>query len=1171
MSTGFLRRLFADEFHYGRGTTKRTTRKRPVLERLEVRDLPAPLTWFAAPRLAAARGGAVALAAQGAAFTLLGGGPTDVPYIIPANPAWQAISGSDVAFGDTTPVSPGAGIMPSGAILMFGGNGDGGGVADAVQYLTNAGDQPVASMHKARELLGFATDGNGLVYAIGGLDGNGTPLASMEYYTQSSNTWTYASALPQALYAESAAYDGNGHIFAFGGVGSGGTITSNVYEYTIASNTWTQVASMPIAVRDSAAVLGSNNLIYVLGGKTSSGATAAIESYNPATNTWNTETSLPAPLSDEAAVSDSLGRIEIVGGFDGNGNAVANVWASQQLNQPDSVPSVTTTPPTTAKTGIPYSYQVFSTANPQATYSLPASDPIGMTIDSNTGFITWTPGGTQIGNFPVTIVASNYAGQSNQSFTINVAQSPPTPPGGLAVTSVTDHSIGLSWNASYDPIGVSSYTVYHYYTSGIHGGIHHYDPVLTVSGTTTTGRVTGLASGARYSYVVKAFDSSGLSSIYSAIATGITSSTGTDILIVAGFPSPSTAGVAGTFTVTALNPAGSTDTSYLGTVQFTSTDYQAALPPNYTFTAADGGVHTFSATLKTASTRSITATDTVTSTITGTQSGITINPAAVSTLSVYGFASPVTAGIETTFGVSAQDAFGNYTSYLGRVHFTSSDAAANLPADYTFVTADNGIHDFTATFNTAGTQLLTATDTVTPTITGTAGGIYVNPAGTDTLSVAGFPSPSTAGVAGTFTVTALNPGGGTDTSYRGAVHFTSSDARAALPTNYAFTAADNGVHSFSATLKTAGTRWITATDNKIGTITGTLSGIIVTPAAVSALAVTAFPTPTKAGVGHAIMVRAVDPFGNTVPGYTGTIAFTSSDVKATLPAAYTFVASDNGAHKFAGLILKTAGTQSISAYDTATNSISGKESNITVNSAAASHLLVKSQTSVTAGTSFSLTVTAEDPYGNTVPGYTGTVAFTSNDPKAILPTPYTFTGTDAGSHTFTVTLETARTRSITAKDTVKTTITGAQSGIVVSPAAASHVQVTAPSTTTAGTAFTVTITALDPYGNVATGYTGTIHFTTSDPSASVVLPTDYTFTAADKGKHSFTNGVTLRTSGSQSITATDTVTSSITGSATVTVNGPLPPSPGVLASGGSTLDWFWASFPHQKRRQIFFG
>ena len=59
---------------------------------------------------------------------------------------------------------------------------------------------------------------------------------------------------------------------------------------------------------------------------------------------------------------------------------------------------------------------------------------------------------------------------------------------------------------------------------------------------------------------------------------------------------------------------------------------------------------------------------------------------------------------------------------------------------------------------------------------------------------------------------------------------------------------------------------------------------------------------------------------------------------------------------------------------------------------------------------------------------------------------------------------------------------------------------------------------------MATGYTGTVSLTSSDPHA--VLPPYYTFTAGDAGQHSF--AVTLDTSGTQSITATDTATSSLT-------------------------------------------
>jgi len=54
---------------------------------------------------------------------------------------------------------------------------------------------------------------------------------------------------------------------------------------------------------------------------------------------------------------------------------------------------------------------------------------------------------------------------------------------------------------------------------------------------------------------------------------------------------------------------------------------------------------------------------------------------------------------------------------------------------------------------------------------------------------------------------------------------------------------------------------------------------------------------------------------------------------------------------------------------------------------------------------------------------------------------------------------------------------------------------------TAGTAQNVTVTVADNFGNVITGYAGTLHFTSSDSQA--VLPVDYTFTRRRSRKTHF--------------------------------------------------------------------
>jgi hypothetical protein len=102
-------------------------------------------------------------------------------------------------------------------------------------------------------------------------------------------------------------------------------------------------------------------------------------------------------------------------------------------------------------------------------------------------------------------------------------------------------------------------------------------------------------------------------------------------------------------------------------------------------------------------------------------------------------------------------------------------------------------------------------------------------------------------------------------------------------------------------------------------------------------------------------------------------------------------------------------------------------------------------------------------------------------------------------------------------------------------ASASAFVVTAPAAVQSGVPFDVTVTAVDPFGLVALGYTGTVNFGTSDSDPGVALPADYTFTASDQGTHTFGSGFTLITPGDQTITATDTADTTITGGATVTV------------------------------------
>jgi hypothetical protein len=87
---------------------------------------------------------------------------------------------------------------------------------------------------------------------------------------------------------------------------------------------------------------------------------------------------------------------------------------------------------------------------------------------------------------------------------------------------------------------------------------------------------------------------------------------------------------------------------------------------------------------------------------------------------------------------------------------------------------------------------------------------------------------------------------------------------------------------------------------------------------------------------------------------------------------------------------------------------------------------------------------------------------------------------------------------------------------------------------TAGVPFDLLVTAVDPFGQVAVGYTGTVTFATDDPDGA--LPADYAFTAADAGSHAFQGGVTLYADGSL-LTARDTRDDTLPGSLVITFGG----------------------------------
>jgi hypothetical protein len=272
-------------------------------------------------------------------------------------------------------------------------------------------------------------------------------------------------------------------------------------------------------------------------------------------------------------------------------------------------------------------------------------------------------------------------------------------------------------------------------------------------------------------------------------------------LIVSGFPSPVTAGAAHDFTVTALDSSNTTDTGYIGTLHFTSTDTLAVLPDDYTFSPADGGVKVFVAgsTLKTRGTWSITATATDNASINGSQLGIVVIPAAVVQIRVETAASGsglvvaaqnVAAGSSVTGYAITRDSFGNFVANdpgaWSLVNITPGVVLGDLVAP-----GDNRSAVFTGHVVGAASLRVTSGG-----FTGDSGLLTVVPGPASTLVVSGFPSTVTAGTTHSLTVTAKDSNGNIATGYTGTVRLTSSDGQAVLQGNHPFVSTDAGSFTF---------------------------------------------------------------------------------------------------------------------------------------------------------------------------------------------------------------------------------------------------------------------------------------------------------------------------------------------------------------------------------------
>ena len=209
---------------------------------------------------------------------------------------------------------------------------------------------------------------------------------------------------------------------------------------------------------------------------------------------------------------------------------------------------------------------------------------------------------------------------------------------------------------------------------------------------------------------------------------------------------------------------------------------------------------------------------------------------------------------------------------------------------------------------------------------------------------------------------------------------------------------------------------------------------------------------------------------STSGSYSAGLTYPSTEQSVTLTASASF-SSYSGANS--GTISSAATTPAFNVV----NPVTG--------------FRISTLNNVMAGTAQSVTVTALNGSGTST-SYTGTVAFSSTDSVAGLPSSYTFTTSDAGVHTFTngVTFKTSGTgQTITVTD-ASASVTKTSNAVTVTPAAAATVAATGTTTISLATGASFGSTALqvqvlDAFANGVGGATVTYSVPPSGASAAL--------------------------------------------------------------------------------------
>ena len=438
-----------------------------------------------------------------------------------------------------------------------------------------------------------------------------------------------------------------------------------------------------------------------------------------------------------------------------------------------------------------------------------------------------------------------------------------------------------------------------------------------------------------------------------------------------------------TFTVTARDGLGGVDHElHRDGAVHQSSDPQAVLPPDYTFTGSDAGVHAFTVEFRTAGVQTITV---------GPVTGLGINPGSAQTnvviaatanrLAMTGLCraddrrsdGPVHASPRSTCSATWRP------GSAGRCRSTTSDPLGTCRR------RTRSPRPTPVRSSSTRRRCARAACSRSPRRAGhstpATGTIDVTAATATRFELTGLPSDVVAGVAASFIVTARDQFGNQATGYTGPIAFSGTDARAGYPPTQTLRPDGPRPQGVQRDVPDGRAQTITTSDPN-GIVAGASANTIVHPA--NSFTFTLAVNPTTVISGGVVMadVVAFDQFGNQASEVNGPVFVTTTDGAATTPANPVLV---NGRGSFP-ITFRTPGTHSVTVTDATNPGVSASQGGITVIAIVVGRYeLSVDPTVVNIGGTVTLNVRAFDQFGNPATGLSGPVNIFITDGLATLP------------------------------------------------------------------------------------------------------------------------------------------------------------------------------------------